>query len=126
VPGADALAALEIALADVDPQVRVAAAIMAGRHPEGASLAGPLIEALDDVPEVQLAASRSLGYLHVESATAALTGLLASGDADVRVSSLQAIDRIDPAYAEGLSQLAALVADADPTDARAAQKIAAR
>jgi hypothetical protein len=126
VPGSDALAAIEIALADADPQVRVAAANVASRHPEGATLAAPLIDALDDLPDVQLAASRSLGYLHVQSATAALAGLLASADADVRLSSLQAIDRIDPAYAEGLTQLAALVGDADPKVARAAQKIASR
>jgi hypothetical protein len=126
VSGPDALAAIEIALADADPQVRVTAATIAGRHPEGAALADSLIEVLDDLPTVQLAAARSLGYLRVGSATAGLTGLLASSDADVRLSSLQAIDRIDPAYAEGLSQLAALVADADPKVARAAQKIANR
>lgn len=126
VPGPEALAAIEVALADVDPQVRTAAANMAGRHPDGASLAAPLIDALDDLPDVQLAAARSLGYLKVATATTALTDLLASPDAEVRLSSLQAIDRIDPSYAAGLSQLAVLVADADPTVARAAQTIAAR
>ena len=126
VEGPDSLAAIEVALADTDPQVRTAAANIAGRHPEGATLAVPLIDALDDLPDVQLAASRSLGYLRVQSATAALTGLLASPDAEVRLSSLQAIDRIDPAYAEGLSQLTVLAGDADPKVARAAQRIAAR
>jgi HEAT repeat protein len=126
VPGPDALAAIEVALADADVQVRVTAATVAGRHPEGATIAAALVDVLDDVPDVQIAAARSLGYLHVESASPALTQLLASSNADVRLSSLQAIDRIDPAYAEGLSQLAALVDDADPTVARAAQKIASR
>lgn len=126
VPGPDALATLELALVDADPQVRVAAATVAGRHPEGASLAAPLIDALDDVPAVALAASRSLGYLRVASASGALTELLASPDPDLRLASLQAIDRIDPSYAEGLSQLATLVGDADPKVARAAQRIAAR
>jgi hypothetical protein len=126
VSGPDALAAIEVGLGDADAHVRVTAATVAGRHPDGANLADALIEVLDDVPDVQIAAARSLGYLHVESAAPALTQLLASQNADVRVSSLQAIDRIDPAYAEGLSQLAALVDDADPTVARAAQKIASR
>ncbi|HLT38733.1 MAG TPA: HEAT repeat domain-containing protein, partial [Enhygromyxa sp.] len=126
VPGPDAIAAIEVALADADPQVRETAANIAGRHPEGASLAAPLIDALDDLPAIQLAAARSLGYLRVPSATAALTGLLASADADLRLASLQAIDRIDPELAEGLSQLATLTADPDPKVARAAQKIAAR
>ncbi len=126
VPGPEAIAAIEVGLADADPQVRMTAANVAGRHTDGASLAAPLIAALDDLPEVQLAASRSLGYLHVESATAALTELLASTDAEVRLSSLQAIDRIDPGYAEGLSQLSVLAADDDAKVARAAQKITAR
>jgi hypothetical protein len=126
VPGADAIAAIEVGLADADPQVRVAAANVAGRHPDGATLGPALIDALDDLPDVQIAAGRSLGYLRVQSATDALAGMLASPHAEVRLSSLQAIDRIDPAYAKGLSQLGALTADADPTVARAASKIAAR
>jgi hypothetical protein len=125
-PGPEAIVGLELGLADADPQVRVAAANAAGRHPDGSQLAAPLIAALDDLPEVQLAASRSLGYLHVESATTTLTGLLASDDAQLRLSALQAIDRIDPAVAEGLAQLSVLVTDADPKVARAAEKIAAR
>lgn len=126
VSGPEAVAAIELGFADVDPQVRTTAAVVAGRHPEGAALAAPLIAALDDLPQVQVAAARSLGYLHVESATAALTELLVSSDAELRLSSLQAIDRIDPGYAEGLSQLSVLVDDADPKVARAAQKIAGR
>lgn len=127
VPGAHALAAIEVGLADSDPLVRVTAANMAGRHPDGATLGAALIDALDDgVADVQIAAGQSLGYLRVQSATDALAGLLASPHAEVRLSSLQAIDRIDPAYAKGLSQLGALTADADPTVARAANKIAAR
>ncbi|MFO7567933.1 MAG: HEAT repeat domain-containing protein [Enhygromyxa sp.] len=126
VPGPEALAALELALADADLQVRVSAAVIAGRHPEGASLAAPLIDALDDEPELALAASRSLGYLRVAPATGALAGLLANPDPDLRLASLQAIDRIDPGHAEGLAELATLVADTDPKVARAAQKIAAR
>jgi hypothetical protein len=122
--GPAAVAALELAFADVDPQVRMNAAITAGRHVDGASLATALIAALGDSADVQLAAARSIGYLKIESAAPALTALLASADAELRLASLQAIDRIDPEYAEGLTQLDALTTDADPKVARAAQTIA--
>lgn len=124
--GPEALTALELALTDAEPQVRVTAATIAGRHPQGASLAAPLIDALGDLPEVAVAASRSLGYLKVASATAALTEQLASSDPGLRLASLQAIDRIDPSHAKALSQLSTLLADADPKVARAAQRIASR
>lgn len=125
-PGADALAALELGLGDADPQVRLTAINLIASHPDGASLAAPMIAALDDVPKVQLAAARSLGYLHADAATDALTGLLTSTHAAVRLASLQAIDRIDPEHAEGLTQLSVLVDDDDPKVARAAAKIAKR
>ncbi len=125
-PEPDALAVIELGFADADPQVRVAAAVVAGRHPQGAALEAPLIAALEDLPEVRLVAARSLGYLRVEAATPALTEQLASPDPALRLASLQAIDRIDPAAAEGLALLSALVDDDDPKVARAAQRIAGR
>jgi hypothetical protein len=126
VAGSDALAALELGLVDADPQVRIAAAYTAGSHPDGASLAAPMLALLDQVDqvEVQLAAARTLGYLHVDTASKPLTRLLTSTDAELRLASLQAIERIDPVYAKGLGELSVLLGDADARVARAAQKIA--
>jgi hypothetical protein len=122
--GPEVLAAFELALGDPDAEVRTAAANAIGRHADGASLAAPLIAALDDVGDVQVAAARSLGYLHIEAAIEALSKQLSNADAGVRLSSLQAIDRIDPTRARDLAP--PLVDDADPVVAHAAQSITAR
>lgn len=124
--GPAAVEALAIALADPDAEVRLSAAINAGRHEQGAQLAEPLTTALaDPEPRVQAKAARTIGILKIE-AFEPLKSLLTSEDAEVRLRALQAIDRIDPDYAAGLSLLDELSADSDATVARAAQRIAAR
>ncbi len=133
--GPAVIAGLELALADPDPIVRRSAAMHASRFTAGStegteladSLATSLIGALDDVDvDVRLTAARSLGALGVEAAKPALTGMLGASEPKLRLAALQALDRIDPSYAEGLQQLGALQQDSDPKVAAAAAKIASR
>lgn len=124
--GPVALQGLELALGDADVDVRTAAAFNIGMRADGAELTSALTAALDDdAPQVVAASARALGFVHAEGVTDELAALLTSGDAEVRLRSLQAIDRIDPAYAGGLD-LAPLMADDDAKVARAASKIASR
>ncbi len=124
-----ALAGLRAALEDSDPRVRAAAAEVASRRPDGATLADPLLARLaDDSAEVQLAATRSLGALGVEAAFPALQGRLkdmSPGTAELRLHSLRALVRIDATRAAGLPELTALRDDPDPKVAAAARRITA-
>jgi len=122
-----ALAGLRAGLDDVDPRVRAAAAEVASRRPDGATLADPLIARLaDDSAEVRLVATRSLGALAVEAAFPALQAKLrdmSPETAEVRLHSLRALARIDAARAATLPELAALRDDPDPRVVEAAGRV---
>jgi len=118
-------AGLVAALGDEDPIVRAEAARVASMRADGAALAGELELALaDETPQVRAAAARTIGVLAVADARDALVSGLADSDARVRLQSLRAIDRIDPAYAAALPQLTTLQADADARVARIADRLA--
>ena len=125
-----ALAGLRAGLADTDPRVRAAAAEVAARRPDGATLADPLIARLaDDSAEVVLAATRSLGALAVDAAFPAVQGRLkdmSPGTAELRLHSLRALVRIDAARTAGLPELTALQGDPDPRIVEAARRASAR
>lgn len=125
--GEPALAGLRAGLVDPDPRVRAAAAEVAARRPDGATLTAALLTALaDDAAEVQLAATRSLGALAAPAAFPALQAQLGHGSADLRLHSLRALGRIDAERASRLPELVGLRTDADPRVAEAADKLAAR
>lgn len=124
-----ALAGLRAGLADVDPRVRAAAAEVASRRPDGAELADPLIGLLaDGDAQVQIAATRSLGALAIETAFPALQARLrdlSPGTAELRLHSLRALARIDATRAAGLAEVRALRDDRDPRVAEAAGRVSA-
>lgn len=122
---ASAHAGLVSALGDEDPIVRAEAARVASMRTDGAALAGELELALgDETPQVRAAAARTIGVLQVADARDTLVAGLTDSDARVRLQSLRAIDRIDPAYAASLPQLATLQGDADARVARVADRLA--
>lgn len=122
--GEHAFATLAQGLADADVGVRIAAADTLAMHKSGATLGDELIAALGDSElRVQAAAAKAIGYLEVGSASD-LAPLLGSEDADVRLRALQAMERVEPGAAVGMTQFATLLEDADPTVARAAKRIA--
>jgi hypothetical protein len=126
-PGAEAHAGLTAGLQDDDAAVRGAAARTLAARSDGAVLAEGLLGLLaDPEPAVRADAARSLGVLEVEAAKAPLVELLADADAEVRLQGLRALDRIDPAYATSLGELASLEQDGDARVQRLATKIRQR
>lgn len=122
---ASAHAGLVSALGDDDPIVRAEAARVASMRTDGTALAGELQLALEDeTPQVRAAAARTIGVLQVADARDTLVSGLTDSDAAVRLQSLRAIGRIDPAYAASLPQLATLRADADARVANVADRLA--
>lgn len=119
-PTEAALKGLVRGLADSAPQVRRAACELAGV----AALAGgddsvqaSLLAALtDDDAAVRGAAARAQGLLGQSTSFSAVMPGLGDDDAEVRLQSLRALERIDRARAAALPEVAALAADAE--DAR--------
>jgi len=107
-------------LADPDPQVRRAACELAGVAAAAGgddSVRASLLAALtDDDAAVRGAAARAQGLLGQSTSFAAVMSGLADVDAEVRLQSLRALQRIDRARAAALPEVAALAADAE--DAR--------
>ena len=119
---------LQRGLVDPLPVVRRAAAELAGWAPEAgrdSSVEAPLSAALsDDDAGVRAAASRAFGLLGGSGRFEALRPGLADDDAEVRLQSLRALERLDRARAAGLSEVAGLAADdSDPRVVRAAGKL---
>jgi HEAT repeat protein len=102
-------------LADASPRVRAAAATLAGWVPAAGDELRPALRArlADAAPEVRAAAARALGLLADREGSAALARGLGDEAAEVRLESLRALQRIDPADAAARPELAALRADAD-------------
>jgi len=118
---------LRIALQDPAAQVRAEAARSAGWRADGGELAPELIAALgDDTAEPRAMAARALGWLGVVEAADSLAERVDDSDAGVRLHALRALDRVSPAAAESLPQLAALLQDSDPKVARVARRIGSR
>ena len=119
-----ALDLLRLGLTDPDPAVRAEAATSAGWRADGAALAPELLLALGDEDALPRAmAARALGWLSVPGALDPLAGLLADGDADVRLHALRSLRRLDLVKARSLSALPELLQDADPRVVNQAQKI---
>ncbi len=95
---------LRQALADADGYVRAEGARSAAYSAAGTTLAAELITAVEDSdPQVRAAAARSLGVLRIDAGFDAIAPLLQDTDAEVRLQALHAVERIDPARAEGLA-----------------------
>jgi HEAT repeat protein len=123
-PKSGALAGLRLGLADREARVRAEAARVAGRHPQGAALSAELIAATaDSNPQSRAAAARSLGILGISEASGALSSALSDVDADVRLESLRALERLGKTSDIGLTRLAE---DSDPRVARVAQRLSAK
>lgn len=119
--GADAI---NTALADADADVRLGAAVAASRHPQATELVDALVPRLDDASaEVRMASARALGSVGSPQQLDALEPLLADPDAQVRLVALRAAHHLDPAGAARLAVQHGLHEDADPSVARAAEKI---
>lgn len=120
-----ALAGLELGLADVDASVRLIAARTVARRADGVQLEEELLAAAGD-PElgVKSEAIRTLGVLEIESAKSLISAELAAADADLRLSAVRALTRIDPAFAA--ERVQALVTDDDPRVAKAALRAVER
>lgn len=125
---ADAGAATEglrVGLTDADPAVRVEAARVAGMRADGSALQPELVDALsDEAPPVRAAAARSIGVLALEDARDALLAGVADADDEVRLESLRAVGRLDPAFARTLPALKALQSDDDARISAVAAKLA--
>lgn len=120
-----ALAGLEVGLADADASVRLIAARTVARRADGVQLEEELLAAAGD-PElgVKSEAIRTLGVLEIASAKNLITAELAAADADLRLSAVRALTRIDPAFAA--ERVQALVTDGDPRVAKAALRAVER
>lgn len=124
LPAEQALPALEEALTDPQPAVRVEAAAVLGRHAAGAQADQALIAALADRDaQVRALSARALGRHQVAAAFAPLRPLLADPDDAVRLQALRALARIDEPATRALPERAALEADAAPLVARAAAQL---
>lgn len=122
-----ALSVLSDAARDDDAEVRAAAVRSIGWVDGGAQLEAVLVTAMsDDSADVRVNAARAAGWKGLDGAWDALRGLLSDDDAQVRLRALRALQRIDAERAAGLSELDALVSDADAKVARAAGQIAGR
>jgi hypothetical protein len=123
---AHAILGLKAGFADSDIEVRRAAARIAGARVDGSELSAELLVALDDGDnELRGIAARSLGVLSVEEAKAPLAELVQDSDAEVRLHSLRALSRIDPAYAAALPGVDSMQQDSDQRVANVATKIVA-
>ena len=123
-PDADAsLRLITQGLGDSSALVRAEAAAAAGVHPQGATLGDALIVALrgDVDASVRGASARSLGWLRLGAASPALSAALSDPSADVRLTALRALERVDAAAARAAAPR--LLADPDPGVARAAGTI---
>lgn len=116
----EAMPGLELGLADRDARVRGEAARVAGTLGV-AGLAPSLIAALRDGDAgVRSAAARSLGLLGADVFEEVVV-LLDDPDAEVRLQTIHALERIDSARA--VVSVAALGSDSDPRVARAAMGV---
>jgi HEAT repeat protein len=120
-----ALPVLRAGLVHPDPAMRSAAALAAGRRLDGAGLGELLLAAAtgDTETSVRVAATRSLGLLRHGAAFVPLQQSLSHETAEIRLSALRALARIDPARTAALPELARLQLDADSRVAGAATKI---
>ncbi len=115
---------IRVGLADADADVRGEAARAAGWHKQGAVLADDLVAVLGDSSAYTRAmAARSLGYLRAASAYDALLPLLRDSDAEVRLQTLHALERLNAADLATRPELDDLAHDADPRVVRAAQSL---
>ncbi len=115
-----ALAGLELGLSDPDATVRAAAARTTARRTDGVELREELLAAAADSDvRVKTEAVRTLGVLQLEGATELITAELGAADADLRLSAVRALTRIDPELAS--QRLRSLLGDDDPRVARAAK-----
>ena len=121
-----ALPVLRAGLADPDPALRAAAALASSRRADGRSLAPELIALAtgDPVVAVRVAASRGLGQLRHADAFVPLQQNLSHATAEVRLSALRALARIDGPQAAKLPELGHLQLDPDPRVAGAATRLA--
>jgi hypothetical protein len=102
-----------------------AAAMRAASHVEDTPELAPLLLAgmADTAPEVRAFAARSAGWLELSDTIAPLQTLLRDEDAEVRLSALRAIERIDVSVLKTGATLQTLSQDTDPRVARAAVKL---
>ncbi len=116
-----ALAGLELGLSDSDPTVRLTAARTTARRTDGVELESELLAAAADADvRVKTQAIRTLGVLQIEGAKSQIEAELSAQDAELRLSAVRALIRIDPAFAK--SRVASLVADEDPRIAKAVRQ----
>ena len=129
-PEAAALVGLQRGLVDPAAEVRRAACELAGWAPAAgrdSSVAAPLRAALaDDDARIRAAAARAFGLMGEGDHFDAVMSGLADGDAEVRLQTLRALERLDPARAAALPEVASLAAEgSDPRVKRAATKLRA-
>lgn len=124
VPPDLALPRLQTALSHSDSAVRVEAAVVLGRHADGAAAADALVVALgDDAAMVRGRAARALGRHAVGTAFEPLRGALADDDAAVRLQALRALEKVDAARTAALPELGELAVDSDHRVARVATEL---
>jgi len=93
---------LRLAFTDEKAPVRVAAARATGFARDGAGLYNELMNGtFDDDWDMRAACVQALGQLHATAARDRLIGMLADEQAEVRLQTMMALDRIDP---EGLRE----------------------
>jgi len=129
-PEGAALVGLQRGLVDPAGEVRRAACELAGWAPAAgrdSSVEAPLRAALgDDEARVRAAASRAFGLLGERDHFDAVMSGLVDDDAEVRLQTLRALERLDRDRAAALAEVASLAAEgSDPRVKRAASKLRA-
>lgn len=118
-------AALKLAFADANPEMKGAAVYLAGRRANvGRDFTNELLDltSLEGNTELAASAVRAVGILGTPEQFDALTSHLDATDADMRLAAVRALARLDPDRAATLTQLTTLAKDPDDRVARAAQK----
>jgi HEAT repeat protein len=104
--------------------VRGEAARAAGWSDHGSEVVDDLVSVLvDHEPYVRCMAARSLGYLRAGQAFEALLPLLADSDAKVRLTAVNALERLDAHRLAARPELTDLAHDPDPGVVRAAERV---